>query len=324
MRKNMKQNSQFTRIFNSIADNFKEKEIHYSDMDYFKNLIDKKTLRIVLKEILNDDYLLEKIANRSYTHALGFDKIVLIDLQKDLDIKNKVQLRFHIWDNKNEALSVLEAMHEHSFNFISLVLTGKLENQCFDMSEITTKHLSLIEKLKNFVSNANEKDRVFLNDQIEILEAIKLKELNSLMLDEQNLLKEYNIEKIRKLGFIEEELKELTEIQGHYVSNRISGQRTDYKHILDKYVSIKPVKVMSISAGEYYFHPYEYPHRLYYDKEILNSTVLLTTPILSNPQGGSLQRITYQKESEKGYKKLKLTKETLRKKINNYLKETEE
>jgi len=81
---------------------------------------------------------------------------------------------------------------------------------------------------------------------------------------------------------------------------------------------------MSISEGEYYFHPYEYPHRLYYDKEILNSTVLLTTPILSNPQGGSLQRITYQKESEKDYKKLKLTKETLRKKINDYLKETEE
>ena len=84
----MKQNDQFTRIFNNIADNFEDKEIHSYDMDYFKNLINKNTLRILLKEILNDDYLLEKIANRSYTHALGFDKIVLIDLQKDLGIKN--------------------------------------------------------------------------------------------------------------------------------------------------------------------------------------------------------------------------------------------
>ncbi len=323
MRKNMNQNNNYNMVFKSIVDNFKNKEITNEDMDYFKKLMNKEKLQLILKEIIADESLLDKIASRSYTHALGFDKIVLIDLQKDLGIDNKVQLRFHIWDNKNDALSVLEAMHEHSFNFISLVLTGKLENQCFEMSELPVYYNDLVAKLKSFVESASDEDVEYLNEQIEIVEAIKLSKLGSVMLDEQNLFDKYNKEKNEQLGFTEMDLYFIVEIQGHYVSNRISGERADYKHILDKYIALKTTKVLSISEGEYYFHPYQYPHRLYYDKEILNSTILLTTPIQSNPQGGSLQRITYQRSSEKGYKKLKLTKVTLREKLVDYLNQVE-
>ena len=314
----------FNKLFNKIKEEFSTKEISKSDMPLFKTMVDKSILIQILKEIINNESLLERIASRSYTHALGFDKIVLIDLAKDLGIDNKVQLRFHIWDNKNEALDSLESMHEHSFNFISMVLSGKLENQCFEMKPIKDNQKQLIEKLKNVSLTKNREMITYLNEQIEIEEAIKLKDLGSVMFDEQNLSDKHNPRNIEFLfGVDSEKLKNMTDIEGHYVSNRVSGERDSYKHILKNYVSVSPVEVMSISAGEYYFHPYEYPHRLYYDSEILNSTILLTTPVKINPQGGSLQRITYQESSEKEYKKLKLTKETLKTKLLDYLKEVD-
>lgn len=318
----MNQNKVYNEVFNNIERNFKNKEINVNDIPQFKQMMDKNKLIQILKEIINDDFLLEKIANRSYTHALGFDKIVLIDLKKDLGINNKVQLRFHIWDNKNDALSVLEAMHEHSFNFVSLVLSGKLENQSFDMNTISPKLNELYNKFKIFLDQ-NPQHMDFLNEQIEIIEAIKLSQLDSAMLIEQNLLSKYQPSRFEDFGFTEKDMYELTKIQGHYVSDRVSGQRDNYKHILKEYLEVEPIKVEIVNEGNYYFHPYKNPHRLYYDREILNSTVLLTTPILSNPQGGSLQRPTYQKESEKGYKKIKLTKDTLKEKLINYIKEVE-
>jgi len=317
----MKQSKVYQSLFDQIKQQFSKEEITTDHMDWFKNAIEKNTLVKMINEILTDDDLLSRIAERSYTHALGFDKIVLMDLSKDCEeIDNKVQLRFHIWDNKNDALSVLEAMHEHSFNFISLVLTGKLENQCFDMNNVSQVESDLIEKLKTIVKGSSEESLSFLNEQVEIVEALKLKQFGSKMFDEQNFQEKYAPKKIQSLfNLSEEELYMLTAIEGHYVSNRVSGERNSYKHVLDSYKSINAVEVLSISEGEYYFHPYQYPHRLYYDKEILNSTILLTTPVKENPQGGSLQRMTYQKESEKEYAKLKLTPETLRVKLESYL-----
>lgn len=313
----------YQNLFEQIKTKFATEEITADNMDWFKDSIGKNTLVKMINEILMNEDLLSKIADRSYTHALGFDKIVLMDLNKDCEeIDNKVQLRFHIWDNKNDALSVLEAMHEHSFNFISLVLTGKLENQCFDMKAVSKVELDLIEKLKFIVKNNSDESLRFLNEQVEIVEALKLRAFGSVMFDEQNLKEKYAPKKVQSLfNLNEEELHMLTAIEGHYVSNRVSGERDSYKHVLDSYKSINAVEVLSIKEGEYYFHPYQYPHRLYYDKDILNSTILLTTPVKDNPQGGSLQRMTYQKESEKEYAKIKLTKETLRVKLESYLNE---
>lgn len=318
-------NPEFSKLFKKIREEFSEREISSSDIPLFRSIMDKSILIKVLKEILSSDILLDRIANRSYTHALGFDKIVLIDLAKDCNINNKVQLRFHIWDNKNDALDSLESMHEHSFNFISLVLSGKLENQCFEMKEVNAEQKVLIDRLK-VISAGSDKEVVRdLNERIEIEEAKKLKVLGSVMYDEQSLcVAERSLREKATLGIDQSELGAMANIEGHYVSNRVSGERDSYKHILKEYLSVSPVEVMSISEGEYYFHPYQYPHRLYYDRDILNSTILLTTPVVNNPQGGSLQRITYQESLEKEYKKLKLTKEVLRVKLLSYLEKVEE
>lgn len=316
----------YIKLQESIKTLFKNKEIKEKNIPDFKNLIKTDKVIQLLKEIVLNDDLLIKIANRSYTHALGFDKIVLMDLKKDCqDVKNKIQLRLHIWDNENAALPIVEAMHEHSFDFISMVITGKLENQRFSMNDLDEKQNNVIEKLVNFVKKSDVKLISKLNENLEIMEALRLRKINSEMLIDGVDLENYSFDAIsEETGFSIDELSAILGIQGHYVSNRVSGERDNYKHILNKYVSINTEKVVHINKNEYYFHPYQLPHRLYYDNTILNSTILLTTEVLSNPQGGSLQRPTYQTGNEANYSKVKLNKNSLRLKLLKYIKNLEE
>ena len=62
-------------------------------------IFEKEDVIYLIKDVLNNPELLSKVANRSYTHALGFDKIVLMDLRKDVPkVSQKTQLRLHIWN----------------------------------------------------------------------------------------------------------------------------------------------------------------------------------------------------------------------------------
>lgn len=48
---------------------------------------------------------------------------------------------------------------------------------------------------------------------------------------------------------------------------------------------------------------------------MLNSTILLTTPVESNPEGGSLQRPTYVNKDEQDYNKISYKSGELKEKI---------
>lgn len=312
----------YAQILEQLAQKYSNETIEQSDIPFIRSLLYKEQVISLLEDILSNSSLLQTISNRSYTHALGFDKIVLMDLSKDLPIKgHKAQLRLHIWDpEKTGALPIVEALHEHSFDFVSTVLSGHLENQQFTFSPLNEEQQSLLNKLETVISTLNEEQLEFLNDQIEIIEAVKLAQLGSQQLYAMNLLDQYNIEAVKELtGLSEQEIFDLTAIEGHYVSDRITGERKAYKHILKEYVSIVPHKVLSLDKGDYYFHPYQLPHRLYYDNTILNSTILLTTPVKDNPEGGSLQRPTYVQHEEQAYDKIAFKEETLKIALVNYL-----
>lgn len=312
----------YHNLLESIAQKYSHQTIIEDDVSFIKTLLNKQTVILLLEDILKDTQLLQKISNRSYTHALGFDKIVLIDLSKDLQEKmHKAQLRLHIWDpQKTGALPIVEALHEHSFDFVSTVLSGHLENQQFTFNTLSITEQNLLNKLNFILPTLTTEDVQFLNDQIEIVEAIKLAQLGSQQLYCMGLMNQYDIEKVKRLtNFTEQEIFDLTSIEGHYVSNRITGERKAYKHILKEYVSIVPHKVLSLDQGDYYFHPYQLPHRLYYDNTILNSTILMTTPVSHNPEGGSLQRPTYVQKNEQSYEKIAFDESTLRTCLENYL-----
>lgn len=314
----------YNKIKKYIEDNFSNKEILESDMDQFKTIFNFNSNIKLLKEIINNENLLKKISERSYTHALGFDKIVLFDMSTDTDYNNKVQLRLHLWNPNSFGVPMIESMHEHSFNFISTILKGNLENQIFEMKNLNEEEKKELNIFLDIISKIDLKEKEFLNEQIELLEIKRLEKFCSNQYN-SSIDDKINLEKIKIL--LDNKIKNIPNItmyQGHYISNRVRGEKKSYQHVFSKYISLLPKNVLKLKQGDYYFHPYEYPHRLYYDNKELNATLLVTTPILSNPQGGSLQRPTYMEESEKNYEKMAINKEELRSKILNLIKILEE
>lgn len=311
----------YNSLLTYIDNKYHKNSITEDDIDDFKTYINKHSVKEIITEIIGDDNLLQIISERSYGHTLGFDKIVLIDLNKDsAKTDRKVQLRLHIWNNEYESLPIVESMHEHSFDFISTVLTGELENQRFNINNLSDREALVFNHLTLILPSLSSKNISLLNDQLEIIEAMRLSKIGSSQLDALNLEKYYNPKLIQSItGLSADELLILVSIEGHFVSNRKTGQKEAYKHILDSYVSITPEKVLKIKEGEYYFHPYQLPHRLFYDNTVLNSTILITTPVEDNPQGGSLQRPTYVTGSEKSYSKINLSKDELKRKLKYYI-----
>lgn len=305
----------YKEMFSIIEDNFSNRGIEEGDTPLFKNIFNRQSVIEILKDILTREDLIKKIADRSYTHALGFDKIILADLSKDSISKRKNQVRLHIWEPANNSLPIVEALHEHSFDFISTVLSGHLENQRFIMSELSEDERALIDIIKK------TKDLKFVNEQIEILEALKLKELGSKQFDDLGMEKNLNIKKLGEvLGLSKDDVLRLTILEGHYVSNRVAGEKKAYAHVLRDYVALNQKDVLQINEGEYYFHPYTLAHRLYYDNKVLNSTILVTTHVENNPEGGSLQRPSYVQKEEQHYDKISFSYERMRKKLESYIK----
>ncbi len=307
----------YQNILNYLRQNYLNKVIEEKDLNSFKNYINRNNVIELLKEIIEDKEKLEEISKRSYTHALGFDKIVLI---VDKSTPYKPELRLHLWYPEANGVPLVESLHEHSFNFISTVLSGHLENQMFSLEDLNKEDNQLLNKYIAKLSNLTIEEKSFINSQIEILEALNLKDFGSEQFIKMGLEKTYQKQKaINLLDMSEEEWSKLCMYEGHFVSNRVSGEKKAYKHVFNKHVKLLPYNVMKINKNEYYFHPYQKPHRLYYDNKVLNSTMLITTRILENPQGGSLQRPSYLEENEKGYEKIPLSVELLKEKLINYI-----
>ncbi len=312
----------YSELLNTVATRYKDNSIKEEDIPFIKTVLNKESVISLLEDILQQPELLKKIGERSYTHALGFDKIVLVDLSKDLEQKyQKTQVRLHIWNPlKTNALPIVESLHEHSFDFVSTILSGHLENQQFQLSAMTPEKQALLDKLLKVIPTLSAEELNFVNDQIEIIESIGLLSFGSEQLVKMKMHEKYDLYRIRALlNMTSEEVFALTSIEGHYVSNRIPGEKKAYKHVLKEYVLLKGHNVLKLDKGDYYFHPYQLPHRLYYDNTILNSTVLVTTPVANNPEGGSLQRPTYVQSNEKAYDKISFTQESFKETLENYL-----
>lgn len=315
----------YQKILSLLQENFSERSITANDINFVSQHLNKKNTIIILQDILSQPELLSKIEERSYTHALGFDKIVLADLSKDISSSlPKAQIRLHLWDPENtQVLPIVESLHEHSFDFISTVLSGYLENQQFTFSDmLSEKENTVLSHILSWTKHNSADIIQSLNQDIECLEAKRLEIYGS-----QQFVKMYNeqiykvINRISQLTHLPKNdiIDSLLNIQGHYVSDRIAGEKKAYKHVLKKYVSIKPHDILSINEGEYYYHPYTLPHRLFYDNSRLNATILLTTPVSSNPEGGSLQRPTYVQKETQEYNKISYESGQLKMKLESFI-----
>ena len=69
----------------------------------------------------------EPVAARSYRHALGFDKIILVSAWP------LGALRLHVWWPGQQRAR--EHVHDHRFTFSSVVLTGRLRTSLYQLAE---------------------------------------------------------------------------------------------------------------------------------------------------------------------------------------------
>lgn len=313
----------YNETLSFISSHFKSQPITPEHMPLFQENFRLDNVKSLLNDIILNDKALEIIAQRSYIHALGFYKIVLVDSVKDLDgaKDTKSQLRLHIWKPEANALPIVESLHEHSFDFISTVLSGKIENQCFTTDALNEHEKFILDRILALVKSSSHEDIAFLDKHAELFLGVELAKLGSEQAKNLHYLEQINLNKFRQLTkFCESEhIHDFISLQGFYKSNRISGDKKAYKHILEKYVSLKPSHVLKINQGEFYYHPYTLPHRLYYDSSKLNATILITTNVANNPEGGSFQRPTYEQSGEQNYQKISIQASELKHLLTEFL-----
>lgn len=313
----------YYQVLNLIENHFLNKRITAQDKPFFENNLTHYAIKQLLLDIVQNDELLEKIAARSYLHSLGFYKIVLVDSVKDLNGKKetKCQLRFHVWQPNSDSVPIVESLHEHSFDFISTVLCGNLENQSFIKYELLPHELNILNIILNKVKTLSKDELIEIDRQVEYQLCHELMKMGSEQYTKMNCENFHNPKYLmEKLDLTKEDLKKISSLQGFYKSDRVSGEKSSYKHILDRYVALKEDNIANINKGEYYYHNYQYPHRLFYDSNDLNATLLITTNVPENQEGGSFQRPTYIQNEEINYEKKSITSEELKKLILDNIK----
>lgn len=110
-----------------------EQYVHGSD-DALLNAIlqfrDPPMMRELLEVFQRDEQQVRNAADRSYIHPNGFIKIVLL-------ANKQLKLRLHIWP-ANVGEQIEENIHNHAWDFSSLLLIGGLRFQEFRMADTGT------------------------------------------------------------------------------------------------------------------------------------------------------------------------------------------
>lgn len=106
--------------------------------DLLRHLSRPAVLADVLRSLINTPDRLREVANRSITHSLGFDKIVLIDPRDPQSQQTAFRLRLHLWwpqTRREQPEDLIDGVHNHFTDFSSVILKGTLTNQIYEVSE---------------------------------------------------------------------------------------------------------------------------------------------------------------------------------------------
>lgn len=289
-------------------------------------LLSRDSTRRMIDLALNDRTALATIASRSYTHALGFGKITLLEPTLDLANSKKglgYQLRLHIWQpGITNGVSLVESKHEHSFDFVSRVLTGEMENQCYTIAALLADEQAILERLLTHLQTLQTADRSEASKLIEALEAIQWstdfgsQQAASLTtkFDRQRLL--------QLLALNDEELTKVVRFQGRYqYDTATSVFGGEYVHRLKEVLKLTPHGLLKLRAGDLYHHGHMYAHRLFIEAGKANSTIIITTPSSQEAKGGSFQHPTWFAGENVNYARQMYTVDELSSMLTAYRKE---
>lgn len=272
------------------------------------------TIRLI-EAVLADEAALSVIAARSYTHTLGFRKVTFAEPVFDLPdgSKGSYQVRLHIWQPDSDiTVPMVESKHEHSFDFISRVLIGEMENQCYTMHDLTDVEQALVIRLRERVEQLLSDDRRAANQGVEVLEALCFAALGSQQAVTEGL--QVDRESLKELLAVnDEELDLLVSLQGRFeydpVASTFGG---NYVHKMTDTVSLRPFGVLKLKAGDLYHHAHQYIHRLYMRAQKANATLIVTTPVSFGAAGASFQHPTWFAGDNVGYARRMYTADELR------------
>lgn len=87
-----------------------------------QEIINNVNIKSVLSKIIDSNELLSQIAENSYSHENGFDKIVLCS-------QNGLKLRLHCW--LQSRIDYTENIHNHRWDFCSYIISGSYISQVY-------------------------------------------------------------------------------------------------------------------------------------------------------------------------------------------------
>lgn len=270
--------------------------------------INSATVIAIIDEVLDDDALLALVADRSYTHSLGFRKITLLDCV--------YTVRLHIWDPElsTSAVPLVESKHEHSFDFVSRILYGGggMETQCYKAEGVNEAHMGYLAALLTRLAKLTVDERKEASSLIAALETTSLTALGSLQAAQEGV--SANTARLKELLCLsDEELAVLVNIQGRYQYDTVKSVfGGEYFHRLVDYATLTPQMVVKLEAGDLYFHGHEYAHRLYMPASQPNATLVVTSQVSKEAIGASFQHPTYYSGEQVGYARRMYTAEEMR------------
>lgn len=263
----------------------------------------ESTIRLI-DAVLADSSALATIAARSYTHTLGFRKITLLEPVFDLPGGGKAtyQVRLHIWQPDSEiTVPLVESKHEHSFDFISRLLLGEMENQCYTMHELTEPEQRLLNRLHARLQELGVDDRKEANRGVEVLEALRMAALGS----QQASLEGLTVDRSRTcqlLSVTDGELDVLVGLHGRFQYDAAASTfGGNYVHKMTGSVKLRPHGVLKLVAGDLYHHAHQFIHRLYMRAQKQNATLIVATPVMQDLPGASFQHPTWFSGENVGY-----------------------
>jgi hypothetical protein len=111
-------------------------------------LAERRSIRDMLGAVVEDRAWLLEVADRSYRHALGFDKVILVSALP------AGQLRLHVWWPETERIP--EHAHNHRFSFASCVVAGRMRNTVYRAGERTARSAESVRYTESAVLSARE------------------------------------------------------------------------------------------------------------------------------------------------------------------------
>ncbi|MBX9668060.1 MAG: hypothetical protein K2X93_10595 [Candidatus Obscuribacterales bacterium] len=298
----------------------KVSSVHLSAMS---SLLSRRSVKALLNAVIASDEYLAEIARRSYTHTLGFRKIVLLDPGYPMPDGTRgygFQLRLHIWQpGAGESVPMIESMHEHSFDFVSHMLVGEMENQCYRFVPLDASETRLFERLKAHLAQLSATELTEANRGLEMAEAMRLTGFGSRQAEDERSVSTFDrAELLKRLGLEDHELDLVVALQGRFQAASVGTGAGNYTHRLTEIVRLNPHAVLRLRQGDTYFHGNEYAHRLYMQAGRANATMIVTSPV-SGAVGGSFQRPTWVPEADIEYARSMYTPDELRVMLTDFL-----